>query len=361
MSTLAEAYTRALAARGFAPDSAQVAAVQAMDLLAAEIHRRAHRRTGWLDRLFSSGPGQPGGLYLWGPVGTGKTFLMDLLASELGAAARRRHFHRFMQEVHERLAGLRHRPDPLAEVAAALAAEAPVFCLDELAVHDIADAMLLAGLFGGLLDRGTALVVTSNLPPHRLYEGGLQRQRFMPAIELIERRLRVIEVDGGTDYRLRALEQAPLYFDCTDPASEQALEERFTAVAGRVTEKLETLRLQGRQVPVLRAADGVAWFDFQALCGGPRGQADYTELSRTHHTVLLSNVPIMAASDDDAARRFIHLVDEFYDRGVKLVLSAAAPPESLYRGERLAHDFLRTASRLTEMRSHDYLARAHQP
>lgn len=332
-----------------------------MDLLATGIRGRAHRRAGWLGRLFTADQGQPGGLYLWGPVGTGKTFLMDLLAEHLGPAARRRHFHRFMQEVHERLAGLRHRPDPLAEVSAALAAEAPVFCLDELAVHDIADAMLLAGLFGGLLDRGTALVVTSNLPPHRLYEGGLQRQRFMPAIALIEQRLRVIEVNGGTDYRLRALEQAPLYFDCTEPGSDQALEERFAAVAGRVAGNAAALCLQGRQVPVRRAADGVAWFDFQVLCGGPRGQADYTELSRTHHTVLISNLPVLTASDDDAARRFIHLVDEFYDRGVKLVLSAAAPPESLYRGERLAHDFLRTASRLTEMRSHEYLARAHQP
>jgi len=332
-----------------------------MDLLATEIARRARRRDGWLGRLFPAGSGEPGGLYLWGPVGTGKTFLMDLLASQLGASARRRHFHRFMQEVHDRLGTLRHRPDPLAGVSAALAAEAPVFCLDELAVHDIADAMLLAGLFGGLLDRGTALVITSNLPPHRLYEGGLQRQRFLPAIELIERRLTVIEVDGGTDYRLRTLERAPLYFDCTDPASEQALAERFAAVAGYAVGCAQTLCLQGRQVPVRRAAEGVAWFDFQALCGGPRGQADYTELSRTHHTVLLSKVPVLSAAEDDAARRFIHLVDEFYDRGVKLVLSAAAPPESLYRGERLAHDFLRTASRLTEMRSHAYLARAHQP
>lgn len=332
-----------------------------MDRLANEIARRARRREGWLARLFATDPGQPGGLYLWGPVGTGKTFLMDLLASQLGEAARRRHFHRFMQEVHERLAGLRHRPDPLAEVAASLAAEAPVFCLDELAIHDIADAMLLAGLLGGLLDRGVALVITSNLPPDRLYEGGLQRQRFLPAIELIEQRLTVIEVDGGTDYRLRTLEQAPLYFDSADPASEQALAERFTAIAGQVPGQVETLSLQGREVSVRRAAAGVAWFDFEALCGGPRGQADYTELSRTHHTVLLSNVPVLTTMQDDAARRFIHLVDEFYDRGVKLVLSAAAPPESLYRGERLTHDFLRTSSRLTEMRSHSYLARAHQP
>lgn len=332
-----------------------------MDALATGMSRRARRRAGWLGSLFATDPDQPGGVYLWGPVGTGKTFLMDLLASQLGASARRRHFHRFMQEVHERLAGLRHRPDPLAEVAAAFAAEAPVFCLDELNVSDIADAMLLAGLFGGLLDRGTALVITSNLPPHRLYEGGLQRQRFLPAIELIERRLVVIQVDGGTDYRLRALEQAPLYFDATDPGSEQALAERFAAVAGPGHRELGSLSLQGRQVPVRLAAAGVAWFEFQALCGGPRGQADYTELSRTHHTVLVSHVPILTAADDDAARRFIHLVDEFYDRGVKLVVSAAAPPESLYRGERLAHDFLRTASRLTEMRSHAYLARAHQP
>ncbi|MBS0395834.1 MAG: AFG1 family ATPase, partial [Proteobacteria bacterium] len=303
------------------------------------------------------------GLYLWGGVGRGKTLLMDLFAGALPVPARRSHFHRFMHEVHARLETLRPQAlaDPLAHIAADLAAEVRVLCFDELYVGDIADAMLLGGLFGGLVARGVTLVFTSNVPPDGLYRDGLQRARFVPAIRLLEQATEVVQVDAGVDYRLRQLERAPLYVLATGAAGDAALAQRFGDLASGPGSDGGALEVEERAIAVRRRAAGVAWFAFPALCEGPRATADYIEIARQHHTVLLSDVPVFGPDAEDAARRFIALVDEFYERAVKLVVSAAAPPAQLYRGERLRHEFERTASRLVEMQSRDYLARPHRP
>ncbi len=305
---------------------------------------------------------------------------MDLFHSALPPVqARRVHFNRFMQEVHARLRALGDIPDPLHRVAEDLAREARVLCFDELHVNDIADAMLLGGLFGALVNAGTTLVFTSNVPPAGLYRDGLQRARFLPAIALLEQHCEVLAVDGGQDYRLRELERAPLYLDSAAPGTTAALATRFQLLTGtgsepgtrsvgagakEPAEECATecaVELAGRSVPCVREAGDVIWFTFAALCEGPRGQADYIELACDYGTVFLQDIPVLSTEQDNAARRLVSLVDEFYDRGVKLVVSAAAPPTALYTGERLAFEFQRTASRLIEMQSHDYLARPHQP
>ena len=363
---LRRAYQDSLRRHGYRPDPAQGHAVARLEELRLRLDRSASRiPTGWLDRLRPrrkhAGDGEMRGLYLWGGVGRGKTFLMDLFHSHAGVPSRRDHFHRFMKDVHGRLRLLRDVEDPLARVAAEIAREARVVCLDELFVSDIADAMILSGLFSGLVDQHVALVCTSNSPPGDLYRDGLQRSRFLPAIALLERHCVVVNVESGADYRLRQLEKAPLYLDARDPRTEATLLRRFAEIAGDPGEVDGTVEIEGREIPVRRRSADVAWFDFAALCEGPRGTADYVEIARDFHTVVVSGVPVFDAAGDDAARRFIALVDEFYDRSVKLVLSAAAGPESLYRGERLAFEFQRTQSRLAEMQAHEYLARPHRP
>ncbi len=366
--TLTERYRTELARPGFASDPAQRAAVARLEELRGRLARAARRERGFWWRLgVALGRVRPRravrGLYLWGGVGRGKTLLMDLFCAVLAVPARRAHFHHFMQDVHARLAALRPLAleDPLARIAADLAAETRVLCFDELYVSDIADAMLLAGLFDGLIERGVTLVVTSNVPPRDLYRDGLQRSRFLPAIALLERATLVLEVDGGCDYRLRQLERAPLYVAAGGAAADLTLAERFTAIAGESGSAGGEIAIEDRKLAVRRRAAGVIWFDFEALCAGPRATADYIEIARQHHTVVISAVPSFDAARDDEARRFIAVVDEFYERGVKLVLSAAVTPERLYAGERLAHEFRRTSSRLAEMQSHDYLARPHRP
>jgi cell division protein ZapE len=285
---------------------------------------------------------------------------MDLFQAHAGVPARRDHFHRFMKEVHARLHGLRDVADPLTKAAAEMRGEAQVLCLDELYVADIADAMILAGLFDAFIRQGVVLVCTSNTPPGGLYRDGLQRARFLPAIALLERHTRVVNVDAGIDYRLRQLEKAPLYLDSAAPDSAARMLERFEAIAGGTGAADTELEIEERPIAARRATADVVWFDFAAVCDGPRSQADYVEIARDFHTVLVSDVPRFDAASDDAARRFIALVDEFYDRNVKLVISAAASPAELYGGERLSFEFERTRSRLVEMQSHDYLARPHK-
>ncbi|MFO1406962.1 MAG: cell division protein ZapE [Steroidobacteraceae bacterium] len=353
-------YRASIERHGYRSDAAQLAAVDRLSVLMHELE--TPRRSSWFDRLVGGGRAPaPRGVYLWGGVGRGKTFVMDLFHGSLGVPARREHFHRCMKDVHARLAALRDVPDPLERVADAYAGEARVLCLDELFVGDIADAMILAGLFAALDARGVALVFTSNSPPSALYRDGLQRARFLPAIALIERRCDVLNLDAGTDYRLRQLERAPLYLDAADPGTPGALLGRFESIAGDPGTAGGSLEVEGRTIPLLRSSAGVAWFGFTDLCDGPRGTADYVEIARDFHTVFVSGVPVFDAARDDEARRFIALVDEFYDRGVKLVLSAAAAPDDLYRGSRLGFDFERTRSRLAEMQSHAYLARPHRP
>jgi cell division protein ZapE len=299
-------------------------------------------------------------VYLWGGVGRGKTFLMDLFQANAGVTARREHFHRFMKEVHARLHELRDIPEPLIHVAAAIGGDARVLCLDELYVSDIADAMILAGLFDAFVQQGVVLVCTSNTPPGGLYRDGLQRARFLPAIALLERHTRVIHVDAGIDYRLRQLEKAPLYFDSAASDIEDRMQQRFEAIAGNPGVAGEMLAIEGRSIATRRAAPDVVWFEFAAICDGPRSQSDYVEIARDFHTVLVSGVPLFDGTSENQARRFIALIDELYDRNVKLAVSATAPPEDLYRGERLQFEFERTRSRLVEMQSHEYLARPHK-
>jgi cell division protein ZapE len=349
-------YARQLQRPGFSDDPAQAAAVAALqavyDGLLAHPPRRRFGRLRW-----TAVPG----LYLWGGVGRGKTWLMDAFHEALPFTRKRRaHFHRFMLEVHARRRGHADEQDPIARVAEDIAAEARVLCFDEFFVADIADAMILGRLTEVLFDLGVTLVATSNVPPRELYRDGLQRERFLPAIARIEKHCAVLHLDSATDYRLRALTHAEIYHHPSDAAAEANLAAWFEELAPEAG-RAGSLTVEGRAIPARRLADGVAWFDFGPLCATPRAAADYVELARTHHTVLLSRVPRLTADDDDAARRFITLVDEFYDRGVKLILAADVPRDALYAGKRLAFEFQRTRSRLTEMQSREYLARPHLP
>jgi len=360
--TLQHAYHESLRRHGYQPDAAQEHAVARLDDLRRRLEAAESSVGGWLARLRRAAGRDATtvrGIYLWGGVGRGKTFLMDLFHAHLQLPARRHHFHRFMKDVHGRLGQLRDVENPLAHVAAEIALETRVLCLDELFVSDIADAMILGGLFAGLVEHGVTLVFTSNAPPGQLYRDGLQRSRFLPAIALIDRCTETVNVDAGHDYRLRQLEKAPLYLDSSDSFAEASLALRFEEIAGGSGEPDGMLPVEGREIPFRRRSADVVWFDFEAICGGPRSASDYVEIASDFHTVFVSGVPVLEDGNNDPARRFIALVDEFYDRSVKLVLSAAAPAATLYRGERLAFEFERTRSRLAEMQTHDYLARPH--
>ena len=301
------------------------------------------------------------GLYIWGSVGRGKTYLMDLFYESLTIEQRQRsHFYRFMREVHTELHALKGVENPLEQVAQGIAQCARILCFDELFVSDIGDAMILGSLFDALFRRGVTLVATSNLPPDELYKEGLQRQRFLPAIELLKRHCEVLHLDGGIDYRLRHLQQSGTYLDSTAPATCERIRKLFIDLQGRAGSGARTVQVNGRGIEAIDTSSDIVWFDFSSLCEGPRSQNDYIDLAHDYHTVFVSGVPVFDTTNDDAARRFVMLVDEFYDRGVKLVLSAAAAPSALYRGERLAFEFERTASRLIEMQSAAYLAQQHR-
>ena len=302
------------------------------------------------------------GLYFWGGVGRGKTFLMDLFYEELPIKEKKRlHFHRFMREVHRKLRDFQGEPDPIKKVAASFADQARIICFDEFFVSDITDAMLIAGLLDEMFRRGVTLVATSNVEPDHLYENGLQRRKFLPAIELLNTHTHVHNLDGGVDYRLRALESAEIYHSPLDTAAESGLQAAFHSISPDEGKLAIVLPIEGRDIVTRRCGDGVAWFEFAALCDGPRSQNDYIELARLFQTVLVGNVPRFDEKKEDQARRFISLVDEFYDRNVKLIISAESPILALYRGQRLAFEFQRTESRLQEMQSKEYLAKEHKP
>jgi len=352
-------YRAGVAAGEWQDDPAQQAVLASLDRLWREL--AAARAPSLWQRLRGRTAPAPQGLYLWGSVGRGKTFLCDLLYASASTPRKRRvHFHRFMQDVHAELRTLEGRRDPLVEVAARIAEDVRLLVLDEFLVGDIGDAMILGNLLAALFERGTVLVTTSNTPPAQLYRDGLQRERFLPAIALIERHCEVVELASPRDWRLRALKQAPVYYTPPDARAERALSAAFQRVARGESRHDFTLTLNDRAIAVRREADGAVWFEFDALCDGPRGVADYIELARTYHTILVSNVPQFTPQTEDPARRFVEFVDEAYDRGVKLVLSAAAPIVELYDGERLRAEFARTESRLIEMQSEDYLARDHR-
>ena len=340
-------------------DPAQLGALASLDRLWSELVERP-RPSLW--QRLRGRIEAPRGVYLFGRVGRGKTFLCDLFFEALPLAEKRRlHFHRFMQEVHAELRSLEGRADPLDEVAARIGAQTRVLVLDEFHIGDIGDAMILGNLLRALIANGVVLVTTSNTPPRDLYKDGLQRERFVPAIALIEAHCEVVELASDHDWRLRALKQAPVYHTPPDAAAERSMRAIFCRVAHGAASTDVELRINDRPIPARMEADGAVWFEFDALCEGPRGVADYIEIARAYHTILVSNVPQFTPLTEDAARRFIELVDEVYDRGVNLVLSAAAPIVELYDGERLRAEFARTESRLIEMQSEDYLAREHRP
>lgn len=358
-----EDYRRRLAAGELNADPAQEEAVAALDRLHADLVAAGPPPRGWRRRLARrlGRPARPvRGVYLWGSVGRGKTMMMDLLYASLPFDDKLRlHFHRFMAEVHGQLKALREREDPLKVVADRLAERARILCFDELVVADIADAMILANLFSALFERGVALAATSNLEPGELYRDGLQRRRFLPAIDLIREHTDVIHVGGAHDYRLELLEKAEVYLHPSDEAAHVELERRFRELAPKAPSGSGRIEVLNRPIEYRLASEGVIWFDFAELCDGPRSQDDYIELSKLYQTVLVSDVPQFDETLENQARRFIALVDEFYERRVKLILSAQAPLEDLYQGTRLAHDFERTRSRLVQMQSHEYLAAPH--
>lgn len=355
------AYEAGIASGRWQDDPAQRPALAELDRVHRELMSRA-ARPAW-KRWFGGDPAPVRGLYLWGGVGRGKTFLNDLLYDQLGELPRRRwHFHRFMVEMHARIQALpADTADTVAVVAEGLADEMRLLVLDEFIVSDIADAMILGRLLEGLFARGVVLVTTSNTEPKNLYRDGLQRARFLPAIALLEKHCVVQHLDSPRDYRLRQLTRAETYLTPLGETSEAALAAHYERLAADAPREQGPLAVNGRPIPVRALAEGIAWFDFGALCEGPRAAADYIEIARDHHTVLLSGVPVMDAMRDNAARRFVHLVDELYDRNVNLLLSADAEPAWLYTGDKLRGDFERTASRLVEMRSSEYLAREHRP
>lgn len=352
-------------AAGFRRDPAQAEAVAALDDLYRVL---AEDRPGVLARLRLRVFGPPReqdpvkGLYLWGGVGRGKTHLMDLFHASLPFPEKKRlHFHRFMRQAHAGLKRHGNRQNPLEAVADDVARETRVLCFDEFFVSDVADAMILGTLMDALFRRGITLVATSNIAPDDLYRGGLQRQRFLPAIDAIKRHTRVMNVDGGTDYRLEVLERASVYHQPLNEASRRAIENAFRELAPDAAQDVESIEILGRDIPVCGDGDGVVWFDFKSLCDGPRSQNDYIDIAHEYHTVLLSDVPVMTRENENAARRFIALVDEFYDRNVKLIISADAGLDGIYKGERLRFEFERTRSRLQEMQTRDYLSLPHSP
>ncbi|MGY0633345.1 cell division protein ZapE [Luteimonas sp. A478] len=385
--TPTQAYDAGVAEGSWQDDPAQRAVLVELDRIHAAVSRPAPRR-GLLDRLRGAGTDEPiEGLYLWGGVGRGKTFLVDLLhaalplpdlkgaelaragTSERARGARaaapgkyRTHFHRFMRQVHEQLQAHGGERDRLALIVQGWRrAGLRVLVLDEFFVGDIGDAMILARLLERMFAEGIVLVTTSNVAPPDLYRDGLQRARFMPAIDLIQAHCRALHIESETDYRLRALTRSPVYRTPLDEGAEAWLQARWRELGGSQAHRDGGIELEGRRIAVRARCPGMAWFDFDVLCEGPRGSSDYIGIGREFHTLLLGGIPVLDGLRDDAARRFVNLVDELYDRHVNLVCTAAAEPPALYAGERLAGAFERTASRLIEMRSAEYLASPHRP
>lgn len=359
-----ERYQKYLERDDFTADPAQRVAVEHTQRLYDELIAAENRNGGliaMLKPLFTNNGSEPvKGLYLWGGVGRGKTWIVDAFFDTLPFANKQRvHFHRFMQWVHNELKHLKNTESPLAVVAERFANDTRVLCFDEFHVTDITDAMLLAGLLSALFERGIILVATSNEAPDDLYADGLQRERFLPAIELIKQHTEVVHVDSGVDYRLRFLDKAEIYHSPLNDSAHDMLMNCFCHIAPDEGKKEVVLDIEGRSINTVRCADGVVWFDFNAICDGPRGAADYIEIAREFQTVLIGSIPVLDESCNDQARRFMTLVDEFYDRNVKLILAADADPENLYAGKRHARSFQRTISRLQEMRTHDYLAKQH--
>src|SRR3954466_6637144 len=343
-------YEEHLGKRGFVDDPAQRRAVERLQRLFEEWSAYKKKRSNALTRLLVH-PDLPKGVYLWGPVGRGKSFLMDAFYLCVPLVRKRRvHFHHFMREIHRELAEVRGTEDPIAAVAERTARRYRLICFDEFHVSDIADAMILRRYLEQTMDRGVEFVMTSNYPPDGLYPNGLQRERFQPAIDFIKQRLDVVGVNNGTDYRRLKMERMQVYH----VGSDSPLAAIFDAL-GDVEEEPQPLDVEGREIRYRKRAGGLVWFDFEVLCGGPRSYADYVDLAKRFHTVILSGVPCLSAKRADAARRFTWLVDVFYDDRVNLIVSAEASPDELFPAGENAAEFQRTVSRLIEMQSAQYL------
>ncbi len=344
---------------GFVQDAAQASAIAALDALWHELLAFKAKRNQLLGRSLLS-PRVPQGLYLWGGVGRGKTFLMDAFYASLPYKRKRRiHFHNFMAEVHRELKLLAHEQDPLIALADNIAKSTRLLCFDEFYVSDVADAMILGRLLEALFARGVVLLLTSNHEPDKLYPHGLQRQKFLHTIALLKRELRVFNMGGDTDYRLREMSREPLFMVDADAAAEARMAAMFERLGTNTRQPSVTIEIQHRKIAVKRLANGVVWFEFDVLCGGPRDQTDYLQIAREFHTVFISHIPKMGDEQGSAAQRFIWMVDVFYDNRVKLVASAAAVPQELCSNSMQAAEFARTASRLMEMQSREYLALPH--
>lgn len=353
------AYAAALDAKGFQADPAQMQAVERLQALYESLVSFKSDRSSTLKRMLKS-PTLPRGVYFWGGVGRGKSFIMDCFFAAVPYKRKKRiHFHAFMHQIHAELRQHAGKADPLVPVAERIAKETRLLCFDEFHVSDIADAMILGRLLELLFEKGVVFVMTSNYPPDNLYQNGLQRMNFLPTIELLKKKLDVMPLDGGQDYRLRKLEVMPVYHVPHDDETERAMAEYFTVAATLPGVSGDSIDINNRKIPTVRLAPGVVWFDFMAICGDGRAQSDYLELVREYHTILVSNIPVLESRHGAEARRLTWLVDVCYDHRVKLIISAGAYPDDLYVEGPNAHEFFRTASRLTEMQSREYLALPH--
>lgn len=363
-----EAYRASLASGAMLEDEAQAKVMALLDQRYTQLAARSANKPSWFASLANKfAPSKSGradtsikGLYLWGGVGRGKTMMMDMFCHALPPDRRQRmHFHRFMRRVHDALGRHAGQANPLLKVADEIASQGDVLCFDEFFVSDIGDAMILGEVMTALFARGVVLIATSNVEPANLYKNGLQRSRFLPAIDQIYAHCDVHEIDQGQDFRLRTLQQARLYHWPLSESTDQGMQESFVALATDREKSNVRLRVENRMIDAFKVAGDVAWFRFSSLCEGPRSQNDYIELATLFTTVLISQVPVLDVNREDAARRFISLVDEFYDRRVKLVISAEQSITDLYQGQRLGFEFERTQSRLLEMQSEEYLSQPH--
>ena len=360
MTSVVDAYNSLNEAGEIDWDEAQFDLIKRFDTLALELATQKQSSRSFLTRFKTPKPIR--GIYLWGGVGRGKTFVMDLFYDALVDTPKiRLHFHRFMESVHHQLTEHAGQENPLERIADSMREKCRVLCFDEFFVTDITDAMILGELLKALFSRGVTLVATSNITPDKLYANGLQRERFLPAIALIQEHCEVVKLESHADYRLRALELAEIYHYPLDTQASENLEKTFVTIATGELRHNHELIINGRTIHTVKRADGVLWCDFKDLCQTERSASDYIEISRLYHTVFLANVPVLDDHKNDAVRRFIALIDEFYERQVKLMISAECAMEEIYTGSAQAFAFQRTLSRLTEMQTHHYLALPHLP
>ncbi len=353
--SVTQAYEAELKKRGYTSDPAQLRAVEALQRCADEWAAFKEKRSNAFKKLINR-PDIPKGVYMYGGVGRGKSFLMDCFFNSVPLTRKTRlHFHEFMREVHRELADLQGTVNPLDELGKRMAKRYRLICFDEFHVADITDAMILHRLLDALFKNGVGMVTTSNFTPDGLYPNGLHRDRILPAIALLKSHMQVISVDNGTDYRRRTMEKVQMYHTPLGEAADAAMDQAFSELA-EAKDESPVLNIEAREIKARRKAGGVVWFDFKTLCGGPRSQNDYLELATQFHTVMLSDVPQMFIRHASEARRFTWLIDVLYDRRCKLIMSAAVAPELLYTEGPLAHEFPRTASRLNEMQSAEFLA-----